>query len=288
MDFSETLEVKVFDKSEQFSVDSYFFAYFHDITGALEQIREAVQSCKTAEHEGPHTVLDTTVAKAATLAPERASTLPADTSMIKPSSSFRYLSGFLRPIQETLIRQTASSQSEPVLDTEDYMHVSRRFNSASFVPVTGSPPQTPSSAGADDSKHRPTVSASSSDHTYPPSTLSSRHEPNQILSRESSLWSVPSWLKGRRVFGSFASEPSTATSPGVKEMYSANSPPSSPPSGRLAIGDMAFSILETPDTPLDPEAVEKFRTAFAFDEKEKLLGCSSFIPISYQRAHRRF
>ena len=34
MDFSETIEVKVVDKNEQYSVDSYFFAYFHDLPQA--------------------------------------------------------------------------------------------------------------------------------------------------------------------------------------------------------------------------------------------------------------
>ena len=38
LDFSETIEVKVVDKGDSYSVDSYFFAYFHDLQAALEQI----------------------------------------------------------------------------------------------------------------------------------------------------------------------------------------------------------------------------------------------------------
>ena len=39
-------------------------------------------------------------------------------------------------------------------------------------------------------------------------------------------------------------------------------------------GDFGFfSILETPESIVDEETIEKFRTSFAFDEKEKLLGC---------------
>lgn len=34
-----------------------------------------------------------------------------------------------------------------------------------------------------------------------------------------------------------------------------------------------FSILEAPESTVDAETEEKFRTSFAFDEKEKLLGC---------------
>lgn len=37
-----------------------------------------------------------------------------------------------------------------------------------------------------------------------------------------------------------------------------------------------FSLLEAPDTMIEPEMLEKFRTSFAFDEKEKLLGCKSY------------
>lgn len=37
--------------------------------------------------------------------------------------------------------------------------------------------------------------------------------------------------------------------------------------------DLEFSVLETPDTIVDAEAQDKFRAAFAFDEKETLLGC---------------
>jgi hypothetical protein len=36
---------------------------------------------------------------------------------------------------------------------------------------------------------------------------------------------------------------------------------------------MAFSILETPNISVDSEMTDKFRTAFAYDEKETLLGC---------------
>jgi sterol 3beta-glucosyltransferase len=37
-----------------------------------------------------------------------------------------------------------------------------------------------------------------------------------------------------------------------------------------------FSILETPESLMDEDTIEKFRTSFAFDEKEKLLGCKLY------------
>ncbi|KAG9094230.1 Sterol 3-beta-glucosyltransferase, partial [Ceratobasidium sp. UAMH 11750] len=43
MDFSETIEVKVIDKEEHFTLDSYFFAYFRDLPAALAQIKEVLK-----------------------------------------------------------------------------------------------------------------------------------------------------------------------------------------------------------------------------------------------------
>jgi sterol 3beta-glucosyltransferase len=43
-DFTEAIEVKVLDEEEFFSFDSYLFAYFHDLPGLLQDIRDAVRS----------------------------------------------------------------------------------------------------------------------------------------------------------------------------------------------------------------------------------------------------
>ena len=65
LDFSETIEVKVVEKSENFStVDSYFFAYFQELDAALEQIRDAVRTYRSSSESLPEaTVIDTTGAK---------------------------------------------------------------------------------------------------------------------------------------------------------------------------------------------------------------------------------
>jgi sterol 3beta-glucosyltransferase len=105
------------------------------------------------------------------------------------------------------------------------------------------------------------------------------------LIRESSgsAWSVgvPSWLRGpRRVFGgssdSAASPPSASPNSRVREVYSSTLSALPPGSRASGFGDLAFSVLETPDVPIDPEMTEKFRTVFAYDEKETLLGCEEF------------
>ncbi|KAG6919582.1 hypothetical protein DXG01_004246 [Tephrocybe rancida] len=257
MDFSETIEVKVFDKDEDSSVDSYFFAYFHDIPGALEQIRDV-------------TVLDTTQPRHPAI-PDRTSSLPSETTSTKTSSVFR-LTSLLRPFQDSLGRTAQPS----VPEAEDFTHISRRPDSASFVPITTSPPPMDDSETRRDQPGK-LLATSLNEHTYPPSTSASHIDPDHpSLSRESSnSWGVgvPSWLKGtRRVFGGSTSSDQTIVPAGVREMYSSTVISPSFPSSRSTMGDLTFSILETPDIPVDVETTEKFRAAFAYDEKETLLG----------------
>jgi hypothetical protein len=65
----------------------------------------------------------------------------------------------------------------------------------------------------------------------------------------------------------------------VKEMYTSPTSSSLSSVSRFGTGgDLAFSILETPNIPVDAEATEKFRIAFAYDERETLLGCA-YPPI---------
>lgn len=105
MDFSETIEVKVVDKDEQYSVDSYFFAYFHDLTAALEQIRDAVRAYRSIPGcSSPPSVLDTTASRASVSPPlpppavDRAQSAPvSEQQPQKTSSVFRFTS-LLRPL----------------------------------------------------------------------------------------------------------------------------------------------------------------------------------------------
>lgn len=282
MDFSETIEVKVFDKSEHFSIDSYFFAYFHDILGALEQIRDAVRTDHIQPtSSAPQTVVDTTVPRHSVTNLDRAVTLPPEPTL-KTASGFR-LTSLLRPLQETLSRSSPQSLSETVSEPEEFTHVSRRSNSSSFIPVTTSPIEgLPESLDSLDSSSPKSVTATN-DHTYPPSISALYNDPDHTsLSRESSSWGVgfPSWLKGpRRVFGGSTTieQPSAPSPTAVTETYSSASASSSFPNIRSNTGDLAFSILETPDMSADAETTDKFRTVFAYDEKENLLGCRSFL-----------
>ncbi|KAJ7124733.1 glycosyltransferase family 1 protein [Mycena crocata] len=266
MDFSETIEVKVFDKEEHFSVDSYFFAYFHDLPSALDQIRDAVRAHRVQpeqQHSSPQTLMDTTVPRPPThTIPDRVQSLP-NVEHPKASSSFS-ISSFLRPFSETISlgRPSASSLS-PTPESEGFTHISRRPNSSSFVPMTSSPSSEiePGSGSAAEQDNSPALTPTNvSDHTE--------------SSGGGSTWSVgvPSWLRGsRRVFGGSSDAP-TASPSRIREVYSStlSAPPAS--SRASGLGDTAFSVLQSPDLAIDPEAVEKFRTVFAYDEKETLLG----------------
>ena len=294
MDFSETIEVKVVDKEDHFAIDSYFFAYFRDLSGALDQIRDAVRAYRTSrslpENASLLPVLDTTVSRMTTTPDRTVHTLP-EVASPKATSGFR-LASIFRPIADTLAVVNRASTSPSELQNDDYTHVSRKPDSSSFIPITTSPKSmvdTPSSQKPSELNLTLRHSAQTlppPDHTYPPSTPSSSISPDySYLSRDNSnSWAVgvPSWLKSsRRVFGpSIGSMDPTATfnSTLVKEVYSSVSSPASisrPSSG----GDMTFSILETPDIKPDQETAEKFRAAFAYDEKETLLGCASYAMI---------
>lgn len=280
MDFSETIEVKVFDKEEHFSVDSYFFAYFHDLASALDQIRDAVRAHRLQpERSSPQMVMDTTVSRPPPSLPDRAQSLPNPEHAKGSSSSFS-ISSFLRPFQSSATTLSPTPESEP------FTHISRRPNSASFVPVTTSPDSQETTPNS--------LTPTATEHTYPPSPSVYRVDPDHPLIRESggSAWSVgvPSWLRGtRRVFGgssdsaSASSPPLTSSNSRVREVYSSTL--AAPPAGSRVsgLGDLAFSALESPDVPIDPEMTEKFRTVFAYDEKETLLGCEIFRVLAFGR-----
>lgn len=287
------------DKEDHFAIDSYFFAYFRDLSGALDQIRDAVRtyrtSCNISENAFPLAVLDSTVSRTPSSSDRAVHTLPEPASS-KATSGFR-LSSIFRPLAGTLadtfsvVNRTSTLPSE--LQNDDYTHVSRKPDSSSFIPITTSPMEdssiSPKHNELKSILRHSTQSLPPPDHTYPPSTPSSSISPDySYLNRDNSnSWAVgvPSWLKSpRRVFGpSSGSMDSTTTfsSTPVKEVYSSAVSSPGPISRPSSGGEMTFSILETPDMKPDQETAEKFRAAFAYDEKETLLGCASYAMILY-------
>ena len=298
MDFSETIEVKVVDKEDHFAaIDSYFFAYFRDLPGALDQIRDAVRtyraSCILPENSSPPAVLDTTVSRTPTT-DSVVHALPEPASP-KATSGFR-LASIFRPFADSLAVVNRPSTLPSELQN-DYTHVSRKLDSSSFIPITTSPttmssnptadaPSSPKPNESNSIMRHSTQSLPPPDHTYPPSTPSSSISPNNsYLSRDdSNSWAVgvPSWLRSsRRVFGPSQGNPTaTFNSSLVREVYSSATSLPGPISRPSSAGEMTFSILETPDMKPDQETAEKFRAAFAYDDKETLLGCAYCATVS--------
>lgn len=293
MDFSETIEVKVVDKEEAFSVDSYFFAYFHDLPDALDQIRDAVRENRMLPPlSSPQAVLDTTVARPplVTVVPmDRAQSLPAVDIASKTPSGFR-LTSLLRPFHDNL-RPMSSPGPERSDQGEEFTHISKR-SSASFVPFTSSPksqdarlPSSEPRSSVEASASSPTPTPSNIEHTYPPSTPT-----NDFPSTSTWNVGVPAWLKGssRRVLSGSSSGGIAYSTPlvastslgGVSEVYSSTTLSSSMSRSRGASSELGYSVLETPEMAVDQEMTEKFHTAFAFDEKEPLLGCRFLCPTA--------
>ncbi|KAG1829240.1 glycosyltransferase family 1 protein [Suillus subalutaceus] len=289
IDFSETIEVKAFDK-EPSTTDSYFFAYFQDLPVALELIRDAVRSHHSSVTRSPLALLDTTSTRppqpSATHGMDRAKSLPTlDTRF---GSSFR-LSSLLRPFQDSLPTSlgrmnSAQEAPEPIEAPDEYTHITKRSGS-SLVPVTSSPDpiSSPDSSKALHALSKAFTIATPADHTYPPSTsvgdLASSPSAKSIPSSASWSVGVPSWLKvpRSRLGTSTSNASSFSASPsggGIREVYSvlSNAESATRRSSGSAQGDLGYSVLETPEAVVDPEATDKFRSAFAFDEKEILLG----------------
>ncbi|KAI8995413.1 hypothetical protein BD414DRAFT_435240 [Trametes punicea] len=315
MDFSETIEIKVQDKSSDLALDSYFFAYFNDLSTALERIRDAVRTYRPVpSFQHAPTVVDTTSARPPVVsARERIASASSLEHGAKSASSFK-LTSLLRPLQQSLpVVRSLSSPGTTTCEAnnEDFTHIVKR-GSSSFVPITtpaettspseGEPPGRPDLLRASTSSLTPTPTIA--DHTYPPSMSGSSADvrgplvssPTTASAKDNytaSGWSVgmpsmPSWLRmpSRGLF-STPSSPDVRTGleramtlpvahalPAVSEVVSSRaSSASRPTTSASGSGDFGFfSILETPETAMDVETVEKFRQAFAFDEKENLLG----------------
>lgn len=289
LEFSETIEVKVVDKNENFStVDSYFFAYFQELDAALEQIRDTVRTYRSSSESLPEAaVIDTTGAKAIAAFPP---TSQAQDDTPRPASIGFRLSSLWRPFSETSSPGRPTAPTLEVDTGDDFTHVTKR--KTSFIPITTSPESmTPAlspgrvSSGyfaSGDYSEQPTpIATTNSEHTYPPSTSVDSSSSGSNLSS----WGRPSWLRipSRRPF-SIQSGNSTAvaehpppnpvtslSSGGIADVFTS----ALSSAGSKLMPDLGFSILDMPDGQVEQEVQDKFRQAFAFDENEKVLGCKS-------------
>ena len=288
LDFRETIEVKVVDGSEDLAVDSYFFTYFHDISAALEQIRDAVASTQpfvpeAQEFSGAEQLIDTTASRSTSTSRSGTSEHLQTNPEVAPSrpSSFR-LSALLRPFQEIPLGRTVISPGQ-LDEQEEFTHVEKRDNS-SFVPVALPPPPSDISGAShandvlqDHTALRARLSDNTipSSHTYPPfnSPSESLVQTTQEQSLATSWVSVPSWLRmSRRTLGSGSGAGNQQSTKAVTEVYSSGTQQSLAASQSQGT-ELGYSVLETPDSAIDPEIIEKFQASFAFDDKERLLGC---------------
>ncbi|EEB92571.1 hypothetical protein MPER_08897, partial [Moniliophthora perniciosa FA553] len=204
--------------------------------------------------------------------------------MPSSSSSLFRITSLLRPFSEPRSSSTVATSGFVAGGAEEFTHISRRPDSSSFVPVTTSSSPTPPKG---DPQNRtqpsaydiltPTPSNVGVDHTYPPSTSASTaglESPPSLPHRPSTI----TWLKASKPrvlsFGSNTSEAIQVAPPGgkVREMYSSTSGSTGTGSRWSGVGDLAYSVLENPGNPVDDDTVERFRAAFAYDEKETLLG----------------
>ena len=261
MDFSETIEIKVVDKEDN-CLDSYFFAYFHHIDFAVEQIRTALKEAK----ESPtiqlvqDTVKDTTSHKSSTGLPlvhdlEKTVSAPTPSSTSSTLISVREtvrekltapvgkLNSLLRPSAQST---PATSRPTSVLSTE-----------SSPITITASPKNLPEKLPPD--------------HTYPPALV--HHSASDASTRSS--WSVPvgvpNWIKNSSKHF-FTSSPEVGPDNVRVDTTDVGGIHTSAHQSTGDHGELGFSIVDGVDSvALDPATVDKFRAAFALDERETLL-----------------
>ncbi|EJU00971.1 UDP-Glycosyltransferase/glycogen phosphorylase [Dacryopinax primogenitus] len=293
MDFTETVEVKVYDrdeKDENYSLDSYFFAYFHDLDRALEQIQTIIQQHRRAVTD-PAAKLgmlhDTTSAGVVSSigAPDRPiqsdprSTTFRLTSLLRPFTSYSQVLGLparteSAPDHINDFGVSRISSQELVASPAPLQDDSRTLKPGLFRPLT-----TSSEAGP----HTSSFPEVGLPHIYPPSWNSSPGQHYQTLQAQqdpsSTGWSVPQWLRGSsRLFSATQSGGDSSSLPHSVIL----SDHASDDEDREGSNNMGFSLLDGTDVPyvFDPVVAEKFRTTFALDEKEGLIG---YIPGSLLR-----
>ncbi|QRW14842.1 glycosyltransferase family 1 protein [Ceratobasidium sp. AG-Ba] len=283
MDFSETIEVKVIDKDENYTIDSYFFAYFRDLSAALAQIQEVIRQYQAVTPLAEAQVTDTTqLHRAAAMSPQmghidRTTSAPAGAiadSSRDSSGGFRISSLLsLRPFSSTSADDGGKNRASEISSTTISQSADGLCNqreSDANTSVTGS-----------------TISEISV-HTYPPSPSTVLPPSTSNRTSVSSAWSVPgyNWLRNKRIFSSPANNVewgSRSTESNVSEVVSSPHYDQSRLSMSTEGGNnLGFSILEASEDgkAADAGMQDKFRATFALDEKEKLLG---YIPGSLFR-----
>ncbi|KZP00758.1 glycosyltransferase family 1 protein [Calocera viscosa TUFC12733] len=295
MDFTETIEVKVFDrddKDDNYSLDSYFFAYFHDLDRALDQIQDILgQHRRSASDPSSRrgVVQDTTSTGVVSSigSPDR----PAQAD--PRSTSFR-LTSLLRPFSSHTppplgLPARTESAPEHIQDIEivgsppprltaspsPLQDDSRTLRPGFFRPSTSSPDMTPQTSS---------MPESSASHIYPPSWSPSPGQHQQTLQTQQDQagkgWSVPHWLRGSsRLFTPGQTGSDTVSMP---QSMILSDHASDDDDDRAGSNTMGFSLLDGTDVPhlFDNTVAQKFHSTFALDEKEALIG---YLPGSLLR-----
>ncbi|CAE6416534.1 unnamed protein product, partial [Rhizoctonia solani] len=267
MDFSETIEVKVIDKEENYALDSYFFAYFRDLPAALAQIQQILLDYQATTPAADAHLTDTTQINRSPQQQhlDRTTSAPASSHQNDSSSGFRISSLLsLRPFSTTSGNDEAHKGSSMIASR------SSEGVSAQRDPVS------PENAAFGSTS----ILSEASAHTYPPSP--SHQVPPSTHSNRTSIssnWSVPgyNWLRGKGVFSTPSSIDwgSRSTEGNVSEVISSPRLDQSELSVSSEGHNLGYSMLEAADESKIAHAAlqEKFRSTFALDEKEELLEC---------------
>lgn len=262
MDFSDTIEVKVVDNQDNCTVDSYFFAYFHNLPDVLEQIRDLLTASRLEPHNIKPKILKDTTSRH-TVPHFQSHEVSKNSSTSDPTA---VRSGFRFPsLLKSLASRDGRESSLNAAVTSDSLN-GKLANRAS------------QEVASPDSFHSSSLSSSSYVHSYPPSPSPPLLDSLQMAESQANSWSVsvPTWLKGSslKIFTGSTARTTTDTKGGVSEVYTQHFPDTS----EHRADDHEFDLVEpalSTKHGIDLQTEDKFRRTFAVDDKEELLGCKS-------------
>jgi len=144
LEFAETIEVRCVDSEDQMSVDSYFFASFHDGDKALKSIRQRLDARPSSDLPANDSAITLPTDGSA---PQKQRTTQEGASHAA-TSGFKKLGSLLKPILHGSSSKHDDSHKDEVFEREDFSHDSQETLTPEVPVRDGYPPRQSGAAPA--------------------------------------------------------------------------------------------------------------------------------------------
>jgi sterol 3beta-glucosyltransferase len=144
LEFAETIEVRCVDSEDQMSVDSYFFASFHDGDKALKSIRQRLDARPSSDLPANDSAITLPTDGSA---PQKQRTTQEGASHAA-SSGFKKLGSLLKPILHGSSSKHGDSHKDEVFERDEFSHDSQETLTPEVPVRDGYPPRQSGAAPA--------------------------------------------------------------------------------------------------------------------------------------------